>query len=405
MAATKIFPALTTIAETFGPGKLRILDKSTIDIFDEAMILAADTIMPGRNRGVALVMSPAEWNALPENDLGNGNFRPQPFRPPDIPDRPVPLGVFAPAGDVRAYDLLCSVRADAILDDANMTAAITALKEIYKNPAIVGERNAKIAIGNGDMMARRLDTPAAMRARLLAYLGTPDQSTFAEWGKLYNTPSTDMDVSEWILLEAIAHLKLTEHRRALNDTQRVDAFIKCYEASPGVSTCVRAYNVAVPALADQTFDDLVAYVTAQEPNIRKTLTRAAVGYSAQTFASAAEPPKAHAATTQTMYSQAQLDAAIAAALAKHDRKRSSSNSTSAPKYCWLHGHTSTHQSADCFGCRDGKTMAIRYPGDETRCFSHSQCQHVPPCINAADARRATKPDSFPETPGNNNRQR
>ena len=67
MAATKTFPALTTIAETFGPGKLRILDKSTIDIFDEAMILAADTIMPGRNRGVALVMSPAEWNALPEN--------------------------------------------------------------------------------------------------------------------------------------------------------------------------------------------------------------------------------------------------------------------------------------------------------------------------------------------------
>jgi hypothetical protein len=157
MAATKTFLALTTIAVTFGPGKLRILDKSTIDIFDEAMILAADTIMPGRNRGVALVMSPAEWNALPENDLENGNFRPQPLRPPDIPDRPIPLGFFAPAGDVRAYDPLCSVREDAILDDANMTAAIIALTEIYKNPAIVGERNAKIAIGNGDMMARRLN--------------------------------------------------------------------------------------------------------------------------------------------------------------------------------------------------------------------------------------------------------
>ncbi len=69
-------------------------------------------------------------------------------------------------------------------------------------------------------------------------------------------------------------------------------------------------------------------------------------------------------------------------------------------YCWLHGYNQSHASADCRGCEPGASMYKRYGiRDDDRCFSHANCQHDPPCISSADAKRATKPESYPETPG------
>jgi hypothetical protein len=36
-------------------------------------------------------------------------------------------------------------------------------------------------------MERMADTPNAMRARMCAHLGTPDQATYADWERIYST--------------------------------------------------------------------------------------------------------------------------------------------------------------------------------------------------------------------------
>jgi hypothetical protein len=224
---------------------------------------------------------------------------------------------------------------------------------------------------------------------------------------VYTTPATDIAVKEWVRQENISHTALTVHHRALPDAERFDAFVKCYQAAPGVSTCVVAYKVLVPIVDNRLFANLIAYVIAQEANIKETLTRVAVGYGSEAahLASNQSSSTAQASMAQTMFTQAQLDAAISAALARHDR----TTTTGPLKYCWFHGHQYSHKSADCKSCKNGAPLFANAHRDEpdraTRCFSHANCQHAPPCISAADAKRATKPDSFPATPGNNARPR
>jgi hypothetical protein len=98
-------------------------------------------------------------------------------------------------------------------------------------------------------------TPRAMSARLFLHLGTPDNSTFEEWEKVYTTPTADN------------HISNTALAWAFNPAQRMAAFAKCCETSPGVVTCIRDYRKEVPALAAQRFHHLLAYVTLQQPNI------------------------------------------------------------------------------------------------------------------------------------------
>jgi hypothetical protein len=145
--------------------------------------------------------------------------------------------------------------------------------------------------------------------------------------------------------------------------------------------------------------DLLAYVKAQQPNIELELTRAAVGYLSIHDEPATLPATAASATGPTMFTQAQVNALLAA----DRRTRTQAKSSGAPPtllYCWLHGYNPSHASADCRGCEPGASMYKRYGiRDDDRCFSHANCQHDPPCISSADAKRATKPESYPETPG------
>lgn len=227
-------------------------------------------------------------------------------------------------------------------------------------------------------------------------------ATYAEWERIYSTPATDLDVAEWIRLESISNKALLSQQRAHNPSQRMEAFFKCYEASPGVTTCIRNYRERVTVLAAQKLQDLLDYVILQQPNNQQTITRAAVGYGCTDVSTSPSP-----AGTQTtkVYSQEQLDSAIVAAVARAMQASSAATANKkAQLYCWSHGHNLSHTSADCHICIAGALMKTRYGRHTDRRFSHDDCEHDPPCITAANAKKATKPTSFPNTPGSTNKQ-
>jgi hypothetical protein len=272
--SVKTFPALSAFKEAW---ILKDLTKSNYSQYNEDLLLAAQGALPEfENEVLALLLTDTEWNALPTNDLGNGQFALRPVIPA-IPAPPVVQPGYQVA-DERQYDRNMAARKDIISKRQSLLSASTALKDIFKSEAILGAINCKAAIGDGTLMERMADTPQAMRARLYAHLGTPDMATYADWERIYSTPAADLDVAEWIRLESISNKALTIHHRAHNPSQRMEAFIKSYEASPGVTTCIRAYRERVPALADQKLQDLLNYVILQQPNIQQTLTRVAVGY-------------------------------------------------------------------------------------------------------------------------------
>jgi hypothetical protein len=389
------FAALNAVREAW---QTQLLSKATFTAFDDGMLLAAQDMLHGVEYGaLGLIMTTDEWEAMPLNARDDGTFKPFP-RPPVVPDMPQPLDANAnPAAHAVYMRVLADIKVAEGRRHAIMSAD-SALKEVYRSAIIMGPENAAAAIGDGTVLEQMRDTARNMRARITAHLGTPDTATFDHWKKIYSTPASGMVVAEWIRLESLANKALTKHRRSLPEDLRMTAFIQCYEASPGVATCVREYKRTVPALENQSLPDLLAYVKAQQPNIELELTRSAVGYlSVQD--ETATPSTAAIATAPTMYTQAQVNALLAA----DRRTRSQAKSSGARPtllYCWLHGYNQSHVSADCRGCEPGASMYKRYgTRDDGRCFSHANCQHDPPCISSAEAKRATKPESYPETPG------
>jgi hypothetical protein len=386
------FTALNALREAW---QTQQLSKATFTTFDESMLLAAQDMLHGVEYGaLGLIMTEAEWQAMPLNIRDDGSFKPFP-RIPVVPEMPEPLPA---AANTAAHSVYMRVLADIKVAEGRRHAimsADSALKEIYRSSTIMGPENAAAAIGDGTVLEQMRDTARNMRARITAYLGTPDTSTFDHWKKIYSTPASGMIVAEWIRLESLANKALTKHRRSLPEDLRMTAFIQCYEGSPGVATCVREYKRTVPALENQSLADLLAYVKAQQPNIELELTRAAVGY----LSVQEETATAASASGPAMYTQAQVNALLAA----DRRTRTHAKSSGAPPtllYCWLHGYNQSHASADCRGCEPGASMYKRYGiRDDDRCFSHANCQHDPPCISSAEAKRATKPESYPETPG------
>jgi hypothetical protein len=383
------FAALNAVREAW---QTQLLSKATFTAFDDGMLLAAQDMLHGVEYGaLGLIMTKDEWEAMPLNARGDGTFKPFPT-PPVVPDMPQPL-------NADALPTAHAVYMRALADRHSMMSADIALKEVYRSAIIMGPANAAATIGDGTVIEQMRDTARNMRARITAYPGTPDTATFNHWKKIYNTPASGTVVAEWIRLESLANKALAKHRRSLPEDLLMTAFIQCYESSAGVATCVREYKRTVPALENQTLDALLVYVKAQQPNIELDRTRAAVGYLS--IQEDPEKPSATAssATGPTMYTQAQVNALNTA----DRRNRAPAKSSGAPStllYCWLHGYNQSHMSADCRACEPGASMYKRYgTRDDDRCFSHANCHHDPPCISSADAKRATKPQSYPETPG------
>jgi hypothetical protein len=208
-------------------------------------------------------------------------------------------------------------------------------------------------------------------------------ATYADWERIYSTPAEDLDVAEWIRQESISNKALITHQRVHNLSQRMEGFIKSYEASPGVTTCIRAYRERVPALANQKLKDLLDYVILQQPNIQQTLARVAVRYGCEENSTIPSALAAAVTETTRMYSQEQLDSAIAAAVANAMQAPPAAAAVARKAqqmYCWSHGLNTFHASAHCHACRAGAFMKVRYGFNTDRCFSYQDCDHAPPCI-------------------------
>jgi hypothetical protein len=81
--AHKTFTALSEVKEAWIQ---KDLTKANYLEFDEAMLLAAQAALPDQENVVmGLLMTQAEWNAIPANVLGPNQFVPL----PDIPQAPV----------------------------------------------------------------------------------------------------------------------------------------------------------------------------------------------------------------------------------------------------------------------------------------------------------------------------
>jgi hypothetical protein len=217
--SVKTFPALSAFKETW---ILKDLTKSNYSQYNEDLLLAAQGSLPElENEVLALLLTDPEWNALPVNDLGNGNYVPKPGIPA-IPALPV-LAHDANVAAERQHDRDIVARREIMSRRQSLLLASTALMDIFKSEAILGAGNCKAAIGDGTLLERMADTPYAMRARLFAHLGTPDMATYADWERVYSTSAADLDVAEWIRLESISNKALIAHQRAHNPAQRMEA--------------------------------------------------------------------------------------------------------------------------------------------------------------------------------------
>jgi hypothetical protein len=378
--AHKTFTALSEVKAAWIQ---KDLTKANYLEFDEAMLLAAQAALPDQENVVmGLLMTQAEWNTIPANVLGLNQFVPL----PDIAQAPVAPDLPEAGAQVaveRMYERALLAYDKAVMQRLHLIQAAGFLKELYMNEVVLGAANQKAAVGGGNTRHACTPVPAPR-----------DPPTFQPLrnGKRFTPPLQQTSLSQ---SEDISNTALALHHRALNPAQRMAAFAKCYEASPGVVTCIGDYRKQVPALAAQQFDHLLAYVTLQQLNIEQTLTRAAVGYGCE------EQLAAAAMRTTKTHTQGQLDSAIAAAVAHAVRAQPATAPKKGTMYCWSHGYNSSHASADCLCCKPGGTMRSRYgyDGPTTRCFSHPDCDHSPPCISVANAKKATQPDSFPETPG------
>jgi hypothetical protein len=156
---------------------------------------------------LALLLTDLERNALPTNNLGNGQFAPKPAIP-GIPALPV-LAHNANVATERQHDQNVMARKYIMSKRQSILQASNDIKDLFESEAILGAINCKAAIRDGTMMQRMADTTKAMRATLCMHLGTPDLATYADWERIYSNPAADLDVAEWIRLEGISNKALT----------------------------------------------------------------------------------------------------------------------------------------------------------------------------------------------------
>jgi hypothetical protein len=385
-----------------------ILGKDNFDEFQITLLSwAFDKLKNDYDLGALfLLLSDIDWARMAENIDAQGNVIPQP-RVPALPDEPAASD--GSAADDRRYDREVKTRERIRAVRREIFEVTRTLKVLLTNPSVVGVFHT-IALGAGDDMAKLNDTPKNIFGRLKEHLGTPDADTFHMWRAVYRTPAHHLPVSEWIQQDVLANTQLTKHGEQLSERQRMSAFRECYKLSPAVMICWADYCKATPVLADQNLADFLTYVTLQEPNIKASMTKTDIGLHAaartssaatgaaaveeatveQSYAAAAAPAT-HA--TAPLYSQAQMDRAIAEAV---------SNMRAAPadqKYCWLHGYQDTHIGLGCHFIKKGLPLRAKR-GDPRVELPPTMVFDRPGCIMVEQAQEAAGPYTHPKWPGN-----
>jgi hypothetical protein len=314
-------------------------------------------------------------------------------------------------------------------------------KLLFTSVVLFGTEIADYAMGPPNLFAAA--KIFEIYARLLERLGRLDDRAFEEVSSIYTMPNS-MTISGFYHKETEAGDTLVENNMGLTDPQKFMAFQKIFLTRPEVMRVFRLFEDANPDEAQRTWARLKTYMMAQDLNITRGMTRQDLYPRAQaaTYAGQAEPDheednqgmgespaQAMAATnTPRMFTAQEIEAitvnAVKAAMTQYVKsaREAPAQFTDAATnlvYCWLHGWC-THVGR-CTGIEKGKICTLRFNDtrnqvrthgrttgnkhDPTRVFGHQRCTHQPRCISVEDARKATGPESFPDTPGNARQQR
>jgi hypothetical protein len=353
---------------------------------------------------MAFLVSAAEWATLAGNVDANGNVRPQPGVPA-IPVRPAPSN--GQAADDRRYDQELKAWSREMDVRAEVITVVNSFKMTLLDRDIVGIHY-EVALGSGDMLAKIADTPQRIFARLKAHLGTPDAMTFATWKRVYVEPATNKEISQWIREDEQANTLLTPFNQQLTESQRLTALVECYRPSAAVMACWRDYCKATPVLAQQTLPGALAYILLQEPNIRAEMSKRDIGIPSHLASAAWHRDRdtgaaaaveevdggAYAAAAPASYSQAQLEKAVAEAVAKAIKPHAKPE-----QYCWLHGYQLSHSGLTCHFIKSGLPLRARYR-DSRAAMLPTMVFDGPGCISVEQANESAGPLTHPRWPGN-----
>jgi hypothetical protein len=228
----------------------------------------------------------------------------------------------------------------------------------------------------------------------------------------------------------------------LTGQQRYEAMRRQFSHRIEGQVALQLFDSQHPNAAQRTLANLHVVFLAQEPNIRRAMTRANVfpGMAAAATSSddnsvfnlpgssphssmqqlldntaamniASPPAEQQQLPASPLYSETQMHEfafrAVAAAMQSNPTAAGMNNLQAiGQRYCHIHGY-GTHTGTQCKHNRAGNPCRYRkYDSrngpnfDATRVIGHVNCRHTPKCISAANAKSATGPLTYPDTPGN-----
>jgi len=377
----------------------------------------------------------------PDGQPGNGNMSAYITRNPDGSAIQLPLArpaLIRPVYDIDAtasqaaqslyianFNILVKIYDEQLACDKITYANETALKGAIMNAATWGSVLAAKARGSGTQSVT--DHCADMWARVARHLDVLDDSAVLILNSIYTT-QWEGSFEDLRDAELPIHIVLAGSGRNHTDDQRMRYFRSVVDHRNEVRIALESFDLAHPSTALRTLASLSTHMISQDPNIKRgmDMNRGAI-YPNGLSAVASPPPGSIAALSRDMaamsmqrtetFSQIQMEAyaarAVAAAAASQQRRRAEpSGDNGISDYCHKHG-VCLHNGKDCDGIALGETCHwIKHDTrtvldshgvpafDRSRVFGHVNCRHEPKCISVSNAKKATGPLSFPDTPGN-----
>ena len=159
--------------------------------------------------------------------------------------------------------------------------------------------------------------------------------------KLEVTIVAEQTFSGIVCMYRNTHNQLMRAEQPLSMFDKVSLLVRSVSTLSDIVEAMKSYKVRVPLVKDPTFEDLVAHVIQQAPN----MTAAAAGYAGA------------AVRREELVTTAMLNSAVKDAYAKglsQGRAESTNNNSSSNRvkgYCFVHGY-GAHTGEDCYNMKD-----------------------------------------------------
>lgn len=305
---------------------------------------------------IHLICSDAEWAALPGNEpVADANGDLQPVLRPGLPIRPAPLANNAAAPAVALYNREVE-RYVSLMD------CISDLKQIFLSS--IGKDLTRLVAE--PIHGTRNLTVFLMLNILRPIYGTPTATTISLWLNELSQPMAATDYfSNLLSTHRGIHDNLARAGQPLSEYEMIQKLAQAVSTYPGHTECIKNYKIANPALANQTFANLGAYVVLQAPN----LTTGNLGYSAAAV-TLEQVAMMISAESKKAYAQGLQDGSASRSHVQIPHRKDGNHNRSmvgtARRYCYLHGY-GTHSGPEC---HEMKLAVNTYPPVKVNAKDH-----------------------------------